>query len=229
LYSDDPNIAGVSHTIIYGKQGTKHYGRPDSIFGTQYKYSEIQNVDYRIMQTDNKWTGDLIIEAEQGDPNSNPMLDVKTYDENFTNKSENPLSVFYSERPAGSGPLFVYQVKPNSNENYYQVVGKEDRLAIIGSHGWSERLLGHPATGGINGNSYLFELYTKLPIINKNKNFVLRYLNIAITEILKHIDPTIVGLGIDFYSDILEKVKNIDFNANNNNSTGSNQIQPDEK
>lgn len=228
LITED-KVKGVEHTIIYAKHGTKHYGRPDSIFGTQYKYSESQNVDYRITQTDNRWTGDLIIEAEQGDPNTNQMMDVQTYENNFSNKSENPLSVFYTERPFGAGPLFVYQLTPNSNENWYKTIGAEDRIAIISSHGWSERLLGHPVSGGINGNSYFFELYTKLPLIDKHKNFVLRSINTALTAIFKFIDPSIVGLGIDFYSTIIEKVKTLNFDDSNNNAKGSNQMESAQK
>lgn len=215
-------IKGVYQTIFHLQNGGNVHGRPESIMATEFAYSEHQNVHYRIKNTDNKWTGDLIIEAEAGDPNIAPMLTTEQYDKNFTNKSEDPLSVLYSERPYQTKQMFVYQVKPNSNENYYKVVGDFDKMMIIQAHGWSERLLGHNSTGGVNGNSWLFELYTKIPMIDQKRTTILYDINRLIIEIEKFIDPSLIGVGIRFYSKIVNMVSEMDFsmvaNGNSNNN-----------
>jgi hypothetical protein len=202
-YPEYSLINGTQQTIFHYKNGGYVYGRPDTIQASLNKYSEFQNLDYRIKNTDNKFTGELIMEAEGRDPNG-PELTPQKYDQNFTNKGEDPLSLMYSERPYGSRPLFVYQVKPNTNSTYYVEIGNYDALQIIKSHGLTEKLMGESKGTGIAGSDFLKELATRLPLIRNHQNKILFNINKAITEIMNFMEPSLVGNGIDFSSKLLD-------------------------
>ena len=208
---------GVLTTIFHTKQGGNIYGRPDSMAATTYKYREFQDADYLIKQTDSAWVGDLIIEVEGGDPeNDSELGNAQKMENAFTNKSENPLSFLYMERPKGATPMEVYQVKPNTNEKFYEVAGKMSAQMIIKTHGWSERLLGEAAPSGLSGNSYIDELKTKIPLINNLRKRILFDLNLAIENVMKFMAPEMVGIGINFYSNVLD---NIEEQTNENPNT----------
>jgi hypothetical protein len=141
---------------------------------------------------------------------------LKKMENAFTNKSENPLSFLYMERPKGATPMEVYQVKPNTNEKFYEVAGKMSAQMIIKTHGWSDRLLGEAAPSGLSGNSYIDELKTKIPLINNLRKRILFDLNLAIENVMKFMAPEMVGIGINFYSNVLD---NIEEQTNENPNT----------
>jgi hypothetical protein len=204
--------SGIKATIFHNQNGGNRHGKPDSIETTLYKCAEFQNINYRISQTDNAWAGDLIIEMEQGDPENNSGigdggLSSTTFEDNFTNKSDNPLSAFITERPSGAGNMFVYQVKPNSREQFYKIIGDIDREAIASSHGWSMRLLGTPVSSGLGSNEYSDDLRSKIPMIKKQRKNLLFNINIAITEIMNWMQPSLIGLGINYSSSVLDKLE----------------------
>lgn len=210
MFTDFGN--GVNATIFHTQNGGNRHGRPDTMEVTPYKYSEFQNVDYRIKQTDSGWTGDLIIEMGQGDPESNSVLsgatsNVKDFEDNFTNKSDDPLSFFITERPHGADAMVVHQVKPNTKEAFYKTVDELDSEAIIGAHGWSSRLLGKAVSNGLSDTVYIEELKTKIPMIKGLRKGLLFDINNAITEIMKWMEPSLIGVGINYSSLLLEKIE----------------------
>ncbi len=199
---------GVLTTIIHTKNGGNIYGRPDSMSASAYKYREFQDSDYLIKQTDSAWVGDLIMEVEAGDPeNDSELGNAAKIEDNFTNKSENPLSFLYMERPKGASPAVFYQVKPNTNEKFYEVAGKMSAQMIIKTHGWSEKLLGEASPSGLSGNTYIDELKTKIPLINNLRKRILFDMNLAIENIMKFMSPDLVGIGINYYSNVLDNVE----------------------
>lgn len=215
---------GVKATVFHTKNGGNRHGRPDSIEATLSKYAEFQNMNYRIKQTDNAWAGDLIIEMESADPenqsgigNEPGQINSTKFEQEFTNKGENPLSAFITERPPKAGPMFVYQVKPNSRESFYKVIGEVDRDNIIAAHNWSSRLLGRVLSGGLSDNVYLDELRTKIPMIKKLRKMLLYDINRAFVEIANYINPELSGYGINFYSKLLTSVESMEVTSDPGN------------
>lgn len=204
MYSE---INGTKQTIFHYKNGGYIYGRPDTVQATMHKYSEFQNIEHRIKMTDNKFSGDIIIEASKKNPNGPLELNAQDYENNFTNKSDDPLSLMYSERDFDASPLFVYQLKPNTNEKYYDVIDSIDARKIITSHGLTEKLVGINKTTGIAGSDFMTELKTRLPLIRNHQNTILFTINKMITEIMIWIDESLVGNGIDFVSKLLDEAE----------------------
>jgi hypothetical protein len=68
----------------------------------------------------------------------------------------------------------------------------------------------------LSGNSYIDELKTKIPLINNLRKRILFDLNLAIENVMKFMAPEMVGIGINFYSNVLD---NIEEQTNENPNT----------
>jgi hypothetical protein len=68
----------------------------------------------------------------------------------------------------------------------------------------------------LSGNSYIDELKTKIPLINNLRKRILFDLNLVIENVMKFMAPEMVGIGINFYSNVLD---NIEEQTNENPNT----------
>lgn len=226
-FADDGS--GVLRTMIHHKIGKNTwYGRPSSMGSLMYQYREFQDEMYLIKQAANNFTGQLIIEAEDDDPEETDRdaqragfdNEAHRLEENFTNKGDDSQSIFYTVRPYGSRPLFVFQVKPNTNENWYKVTGDIAEAKIIASFNWSKRLMYDDMSTGWANDVFISKLKSLLPVIRSNQLMAESPINKAIGEIIKWLglEEKYKGYGIKYYSPyryILEQEKEVEDEPDN--------------
>lgn len=164
---------GVQRTLIQEMNGNNRwYGRPDSISSLLYQFREFQDADYQIKQTNSQFIGHSVMEYEDDNPSVYNNSDqnsqdggfkdfVDEFENNFTNKSEDPQGMIIMRRGFGSKPVFIYQFSPNTNENWFDKMGKISEDKIIRAHGWSKRFLGNNEASGLSTNVFLDEFKIK--------------------------------------------------------------------
>ena len=182
---------GVFRTMFHLKAGTNEwYGRPESEGADLYKYREVQDSVYLIRQSAGNFVGQLIIEVEDDDPTNSPAIDdedaqrngfdsfVDRMEQNYTNKGEDPSSVIVTSRPNGGRPMFVFQVKPNTNENWYKVTGEISEQKILQAFGLTLRFMGFDASNGFSTDAFVADYVMNVePVLNEKRNTLLGFTN----------------------------------------------------
>lgn len=188
---------GTKKTIFHIKNGRGWYGRPDSIESVLYQYREYQDATYLIKTADNGFVGQVFIEVEGDDPESEGGIDegkdaesgfdstADRLEQNFTNKGDDPMSILFMERPFGAKSAFVKQFTPNTNENFYSVTGQMSRLNIIQSHQLTERLLGEANANGFSDTAFMQEFELLMPVLEAHQSRIEYFLNTAIDQFAK--------------------------------------------
>lgn len=234
---------GVFRTIFHLKAGQNDwYGRPESEGADLYKYREVQDSIYVIRQSAGNFVGQLIIEVEDDDPTNNPAINdedakrngfdsfVDRMEENYTNKGDDPSSVIITARPAGGRPMFVFQVKPNTNENWYKVTGEMSENRIMRAYGLTMRFMGFDVSTGFSSDTYIADYVMNVePVLVEKRNTLMNFSNTILTtiwEILGRMDMNDFSLA--FKSPIASQIDQFKTatNANINNSGGGNTGQP---
>lgn len=186
---------GLLHTMFHLKNGENEwYGRPASSGSDVYKYREIQDSIYLVKAAASDFTGKLIVEVEDDDPEFAAGIEdqkaqdvgfegfVDRWENNFTNKAEDPQSVVVSTRPYGSRQMFVFQIAPNTKESWYQVTGKIAEEKIVRSHGCTLRFMGFDVAGGFSTDVYLSDYLLNMePVINELHDEITNFTNRIIT------------------------------------------------
>lgn len=227
-----PNFAtdelGNQVTMFHLKDGNNEwYGRPDSFQSFQYQYHEFINSQYLINQTDNGFTGKVLLEFESDDPEHSSVIEDdnlgefdsvgQRFNANFTNASDDPSSVIISERPYGAKQVFVHEFKPNTNENYFDKIGTIAKNKIIAAHQMTVRMLGDTSGSGMSGNAAMDDLKMRLPIIEGYQTMIATQLN-QINRVIENFyeEKRFEGISIKFvspYVQILEDLKAADANG----------------
>lgn len=239
---------GNQVTIFHVKDGQfEWYGRPDSMQSFQSQYVEFQNANYLINTADNGFTGKVLIETEGDDPGNNSALSddekgafdtiFERWQENYTQKGDDPASLIVFERPYGAKPTFVHEFSPNTNEGYFSTVGGIAKDKIIASHQWTERLLGKAAPSGLGNNAAMDDFKQRLPIIEGYQTMVATEINL-VNKLIEDFyeERRFEGIGIKFispYSKMMEEMAQVAQDAQGNkvgnggakvgNSTGETQ------
>lgn len=172
-------------TIFHLKNGeNEFYGRPDWMSCLYDAFLEIKNKEYMLSAAHNMFRAQLIMEVDGDSVNGTGVgtdEDAQKagfknrsdrFDHNFTNKGDDPQSVFFMTRPPGATPMTIHEVNLNMNEKYY---AESDRMAtdkIVLVNGWSRKLLGIEESSGISGNAFLDTLKTKLPLIEYYQDLI---------------------------------------------------------
>lgn len=233
------NQDGTESTMFHLKNGENEwYGRPDSEASDLYKYREVQDAIYLVKQAAGNFTGQLIIEVEDDDPESNAAFDEETetpngpgfiekFEQNYTQKSDDPQSVLITARPYGAKPMFVFQVNPNTKEQWYLVTGGIAESKIMHSHEVTARFLGKEVAGGFSPDAFTSDYVVNMePVINNLRNEITGLTNKILTCIwLDFLNmPEMNQYSIDFTDPIQGTIGEIKGNNNGNpDSTGSNQ------
>lgn len=189
---------GTLRTMFHHKSGENSwYGRPDTDFADLQKAQEAQHALYLIKQANANFMGQLIIEVEDDNPENGSALDdqdsqlkgfdsfADEFEHNYTMKSDDPQAVLLSSRPFGSRPMFVFQVKPNTNENWYKVTGDDAADRIMRAHGCTKRFLGFEVKSGLSGADAYFtdHIVNMEPVINEYRNEILIFTNSILAAI----------------------------------------------
>jgi len=188
---------GVFRTIFHLKAGQNEwYGRPESEGADLYKYREVQDSVYVIRQSAGNFVGQLIIEVEDDDPTNNPAINdedakragfdsfVQRMEDNYTNKGDDPSSVIITARPNGGRPMFVFQIKPNTNENWYKVTGEMSEQRILRAYGLTLRFMGFDASTGFSSDTFIADYVMNVePVLNEKRNTLMNFTNGILTII----------------------------------------------
>lgn len=194
-WSKDEN--GVFRTVFHLKAGQNDwYGRPESESADLYKYREVQDSVYVIRQSAGNFVGQLIIEVEDDDPTNNPAINdkeakeagfdsfVERMEENYTNKGDDPSSVIITSRPNGGRPMFVFQIKPNTNENWYKVTGEMSEHRILRAFGLTLRFMGFDVSNGFSSDTFIADYVMNVePVLNEKRNTLMNFSNKILTSI----------------------------------------------
>ena len=191
---------GVQRTLIHIKNGNYiWYGRPAWMSSFMYVYREFQDANYLIKQAANNFIGQIFIEIEDADPESNSIQGENEaaqeagFDnvadrvrQNFTAQADKPQTVMMTNRPHGARPAFVYQFKPNTSEQFYKVSAEIAEMKIIRAHQWSKRFLGENQTQGFSANVFIDELKVKeTGVLAAHRMKASEGLNLALDLIIK--------------------------------------------
>lgn len=239
-YVQDDN--GVLRTMFHLKAGDNDwYGRPDTESADLEKANEAQNSLYLIGQTANRFTPRLIIEMEESE---DPIIDDKQaqsegftsfadkMEYNFAAKSGNPQDLFFATRPFGARPMNVVQIQPNTNQEWYKVMGAVKSGSILRAFGLTPRFMGFDVSGGLSGaDAFLTDyLANNEPTINEFRGAVTAFTNKILTAIWDALQmPEMAFASITFTSPIqktVEEFKTKTANGNSNNPLGGNTVQP---
>jgi hypothetical protein len=222
---------GVSKTLLHRRNGGDWYGRPPAFPSWIYQYREFQDSSYLTKIAGNNFTGQVIIEAEDDNPAATDEAareagfenEAHRIEENFSSKSDDPMTVWYTTRPYGAKEMFVHQVRPNTSHEFYEAVGAIAEKKIIRAHSWSKLLMDDSESkSGLSTNLFMDVLKSKLPIINEVQENGVSILNHAIQIINELSGAGFEGIGLDFrspYQEIMEQ------SNDDNNSSGSDPVQ----
>lgn len=238
---------GVFRTVFHLKAGqNKWYGRPESEGADLYKYREVQDSVYLIRQAAGNFVGQLIIEVEDDDPTNSPAINdedakrngfdsfVDRMEQNYTNKGDDPSSVIVTARPAGGRQMFVFQVKPNTNENWYKVTGEMSEQKILRAHGLTLRFMGFDASTGFSSDTFIADYVMNVePVLNEKRNTLTGFINRILTAIWQTAGREDMNeFSINFRSPIasqIEQFKTMTAQngiANDNNGGGGATVSP---
>jgi hypothetical protein len=219
-----PNYAqeddGTMRTIIHIKNGKfKYYGRP--LWAGAYIdiYSEAKEREYLTKIAAANFTGQGVMEVEDDDietdgftRDNEDAIDegyggvADRFDRNFTAESDDPQTFLFMTRPHGAKPVFIYEFKLNTNENFYKTVGGIHRNAIIENNSWSERLLGNAVAEGFSKDNYIAEARVKgVSVLSFYSGYVRDAMDLIFTECAKWQErEDFAGLGVEVPSAIDE-------------------------
>jgi len=216
LISDEGD--GVFRSIIHWKNGPfQWYGRPDSVGSILQQYRIFQDDMYQIKSSANEYTGRTILETEDDDPEETNRRAIRAgfqneahrMEENFTNKGSGSLSFTHFVRPYGAKPMAVHQLQPNTNQDWFDVMGGRADKVIVMSNQWSAKLLYDDTASGLSNNIIIDALKSKLPVVRDNQAIAEKPINVALGKIVEWfgMESQFLNLGIDIkspYAAILE-------------------------
>lgn len=182
---------GSLKTMFHLKNGENEwYGRPASQGADLYKYREVQDALYLVKQAGANFTGQLIIEVEDDDPQTAAAVEdekaqdvgfssfAERFEQNYTNKSDDPQSVLITARPYGSRPMFVFQVAPNTNQEWYKVTGEIAENKIMQAHNCTPRFMGKEVAGGFSQDVFISDYIINMePVIDELRNRITNFTN----------------------------------------------------
>ena len=228
---------GVNRMMFHLKEGDgRWYGTPDSEGSTLYQYGEVQNSVYLVKQTAGNFVGQMIIEVEDDDPETNPAIDeegaqragfssfASRVEENFTAQGHDPQAVIITARPTGSRPMFVFQVKPNTNEGWYKTMGERAEQIILRSHGLTMRFLGFDTANGFSSDAYVADYVMNVePTINSLRADLMGFSNFILTNIWQIVGREDLNeISIFFKSPIESQIEQYKSGLENGNPNSDN-------
>ena len=182
---------GTVRAIFHLTEGeASWYGRPDSEGADLQKYREVQESVYLVRQSAGNFVGQLIIEVEDDDPGASPAIDdedakrsgfgsfADRMTQNYTHKGDDPQTVMVTARPQGAKPMFVFQVKPNTNESWYKVTGEMAEQKILRAHGLTLRFMGFDASNGFSTDAFVADYVMNVePVLNELRSKLMTFTN----------------------------------------------------
>lgn len=193
------DVDGVLRTMFHLKNGENSwYGRPESEGSDIYKYREFQDQIYLTKQASANFTGQLIVEVEDDDPEFSPAIDeqgaqeagfdsfAQRMEHSYTQKADEPQSILVTSRPYGSKPMYVFQIDPNTNENWYKVTGEIAEKKVTMSHGLTLRFMGFDVSNGFATDAFIGDYVMNVePVIEELMQTLTNFTNKIVSEVWK--------------------------------------------
>jgi hypothetical protein len=211
---------GTERSIIHRKNGKNEwYGRPPAFSSWMYQYREFQDSSYMVKLSNNNFTGQVIIEAEDDNPqqtdedarNAGFRNEADRIAANFTSQSDDPMTVWYTTRPFGARAMFVEQIEPNTSHEFYVAMDGLNEKQIIRAHSWSKRLMEATEATGLSSNVFMDVLKSRLPVIANVQENAVAILNRAFQAIVimeGRVEFQSLALGfISPYQEIIEQTE----------------------
>lgn len=232
-FSEEKN---VFRTVFHLKVGDNTwYGRPDSEGSDIYKYREVQDSIYVTKQSAGNFVGQVIIEVEDGDAGSDPAIDnedakkagfksfIDRMVQNFTNKGKDPKSIVVTARAMGAKAMTLFQIKPNTNEKWYETTGKISEQKIIMSHGLTQRFMGLDVSNGFATDAFVADYVMNVePTINETRVELMAFTNKMLSFVWEFAGmPEMNQFSLTFSSPIqsqIEQYKTQSDGGNTNNT-----------
>lgn len=188
-WTEDEN--GALHTVFHLKNGTNvWYGRPGSESADINKFSEVQVTFYRVRSVYGEFTGKLIIETEDENPIQNAQINneearkagfkdyVDRFEDNYTNKGNNPQGVIVVNRAFGAKPMFVFALPANQNHYYFKGVSDLDAEMILRAHETTKRFMSFDMPSGLSHDAFIEDYIVHMePVINNLRRTVMVFFN----------------------------------------------------
>lgn len=198
------NEGGILRTMFHLKSGDNSwYGRPPSEGADIYKYREVQDGIYQVRASASDFTGQLILEVEDDNPQFAPAIDdkgaintngkkfVNQLEQNFTNKGDDPQSIYFASRPYGSKQMFVFQISPNTKESWYKITGEIAENRILRAHGITPRFLGFDVANGFATDVYISDYILNVqPVIAELHAEIMDFVNSILTQAWNLVEQT---------------------------------------
>jgi hypothetical protein len=214
-------------TILHIKMDYSYlwYSRPYWSSGFRKAFLEYLFTDNLTKDAETAFIGKHILEYEEDDSeNDDEEEDARElgYDnfadrleQNFTVRGSSPSSLIATRRPRGSQPMSHIELKPNTAEQFYKVIGDLNRRAILEACSWSERLLGQSKSEGFNEEALIQELEAKdVGILLSFRNKIEQVINTSL-KIVFEVKKIQVDLEFKLPStvEVLKKRKTDDFRS----------------
>lgn len=215
--------SGVERCMVHEKTrsgDTRWYGRPRDMGSLSYQFLEYQNADYLNKETEGGFTGKVFIEVEEAETGSiisDEDSQQDGYDSmadqlelSFTNKSEDPMSIFFTTRPSGARGAVVDQFAANTSENWYKIINEEAERQILKTHNWPKKLLGLTEATGLSTNEFLdiFKIVSATTIKAIQEDSYFGFNEIIIPMALEFMEVAVGDdLTIEFTSPFYEMLK----------------------
>jgi hypothetical protein len=80
--------------------------------------------------------------------------------------------------------MFVFQIKPNTNENWYKVTGEMSEQRILRAYGLTLRFMGFDASTGFSSDTFIADYVMNVePVLNEKRNTLMNFTNGILTII----------------------------------------------
>lgn len=192
--------------------GSGYWGRPDALQAFMHWFREWQDVNFLMIQSENKFMPQVLFESEAYDTETMTALTKEAKDKGYdsytdmVNKeltigADTTQSIIHFLRPMGSKESLIHEFKPNLNEEFYKATNEISREKIIESEGWSEKLLGK-AVSGIGQAGILEELKAKQPLLDSYRIAVSKQLSKLIHMAMNFLDYNIGPIEIKYLENV---------------------------
>lgn len=225
---------GLVEFVIHVKKSVPnrhYYGLSRAFNSIMNNYLLNQLLVYLSAETDNRFTGKVMIDAEASSNDTEDGLSEGTeafieYIKNtFTNKGTERSTVLARFREPDTAEAKVTQFNANTEENFYQTIFNLINEQVVVSMGWDKRLIGYSRENGLGGN----DLDTIFRLSSQKVVGVQEAVTKSINNALFAIDSV---LNIGYYKDyqirlgnlfnkMVEETKEADSEINIDNGTNN--------
>lgn len=161
-----PNVErtgrGMKSTVIHVRNNVVNrewYGMPDSFASLRYQLLEAQQGQYSTENYANDFIARTLIEIESDTEDDGSDGFDEAIKATFTNRATEKKRVVIRRRLPDEKPMFVHELKPNTDHEYHVKMSDEAERQIVKMHGFHKVLLGSPTPGRLGQTQEFQQVY----------------------------------------------------------------------